>query len=403
MEPVRNPLARDNDALPFCCQADDGRLQINLKQGRTSFSCFRWRTGAGALRVHFFYNRRFAPSNVNRSGTYSRPLRPDYTFIIIPSEITTPDWREAERLAEEQGRIAYLHFDAKYRIETLVQLFGNRDEDLDAEKQMSKTTGTFKRADLYKMHTYNEAIRRTVGSYVLYPGDDPKNTEGENRFERYHEVIPGVGAFALKPGAGTDDEPVGLPFLVGFIRDILSHQLSRFTQSYRVSYWTEATVREPKSLYRTKLADFIWTLKPPKDTEILLGFVRNEAEARRCRETATFFCHGVEWKDRAASVPGKATDLQLDPFRVKLLTVYTGNRTAPWLAEVKAVTLISAAERATEIGRPSVEMQAAYYYRFELQNFQDITSRNVRTLVEHRSGHPLSKPLSDFALCDVFV
>jgi hypothetical protein len=353
------------------------------------------------LRVHFFYNRRFAPSNVNRRGTYSRPLRPDYTLIIIPSEITTSDWCEAERIAEEQGRIAYLHFDAKYRIETLVELFGNRDEDPDAEKQMSKTTGRFKRADLYKMHTYNEAIRRTVGSYVLYPGDDPKNTVGENRFERYHEVIPGVGAFAVKPGAAANDEPVGLPFLVGFIRDILSHQLSRFTQSYRVSYWTEATVREPESLYRTRLADFIWTLKPPKDTEILLGFVRNEAGARRCRETATFSCHGVEWKDRAARVPGDATDLQFDPFKADLLAVYTSNRTAPWLAEVKMVKLVSAAERAAETARPVGEMQAAYYYRFELQNFQDISSRDVRTLVEHLPGRTISKPLSDFALCDV--
>jgi len=26
--------------------------------------------------------------------------------------------------------------------------------------------------------------------------------------------------------------------MVGFIDDILSHQFSRFTQSYRISYWT---------------------------------------------------------------------------------------------------------------------------------------------------------------------
>src|SRR5262249_7555428 len=151
--------------------------------------------------------------------------------------------------------------DAKYRIETVLQLFGGADEDFDAEKQMSKATGTFKRADLYKMHTYNEAIRRTVGSYVLYPGTDPMNIEGENRFERYHEIIPGVGAFAVKPGLTAFDEPVGVQLLVGFIRDVLSHQLSRFTQSYRISYWTESTVREPESAYATKEIDFPRTSK----------------------------------------------------------------------------------------------------------------------------------------------
>ena len=37
---------------------------------------------------------------------------------------------------------------------------------------------------------------------------------------------------------------MGLPFLVTFLRDILNHQLSRCTRSYRISYWTEDTVKE---------------------------------------------------------------------------------------------------------------------------------------------------------------
>jgi hypothetical protein len=41
-----------------------------------------------------------------------------------------------------------------------------------------------------------------------------------------------------KARTAAGEKPAGLPFLVGFIDDILSHQLRRFTQSYRVSYWT---------------------------------------------------------------------------------------------------------------------------------------------------------------------
>ena len=34
-----------------------------------------------------------------------------------------------------------------------------------AGDERSRAAGTVKNVDLYKMHTYNEAIRRTVGSY----------------------------------------------------------------------------------------------------------------------------------------------------------------------------------------------------------------------------------------------
>jgi predicted component of viral defense system (DUF524 family) len=402
MQPVADPLARDeDDALPFCCTADDGRLQIHLKQGTTSFSCFRWATDRGELRLHFFYNRRFSRSPVEKRGTYSRPLRPDYTLVMIPADILESDWRKAEQIAEEQGKIAYLHFDAKYRVENLLQLFGAPGDEVDTEKHASKTTGTFKRADLYKMHTYNEAIRRTVGSYVLYPGDDPKNVEGENRFERYREIIPGVGAFALKPAANPSEDPAGLTHVLEFVSDILAHQLSRFTQSYRFTYWTETTVRESLAEYGANVGDFVWARKPPKDTQVLLGFVRNEAEGDLCRSSGTFFCHAVEWADCAAMIAGAPTDLRFDPFKSDLLTVYTSNTSAGWLAEVGNVRLVTAAERASETGRPLNAMNAAYYYRFQLSAFQAASPRDVSGLVSRRPGKPVAKQLSEFAQCDV--
>ena len=200
MVPEQDPLDKVDGALPFCCRADDGRLVINLRQREASFSRFRWQKDGRELRVHFFYNRSFGRKAVGERGSYSKTFRPDYTLVIIPDEFDQEDWSAAERAAEKAGRIAYLHFDAKYRGENLPGLFGDAEkEEEQPEDELDRSaTGTVKRVDLYKMHTYNEAIRRTVGSYVLYPGLAPQLDEVP-RYERYHEIVPGIGAFAVRP------------------------------------------------------------------------------------------------------------------------------------------------------------------------------------------------------------
>ena len=47
------------------------------------------------------------------------------------------------------------------------------------------------------MHTYNDAIRRTIGSYVLYPGNINHADKGNKVFSLYDEILPGVGAFSI--------------------------------------------------------------------------------------------------------------------------------------------------------------------------------------------------------------
>lgn len=105
-----------------------------------------------------------------------------------------------------------MHFDAKYRAENLKSVFGalvKGDGELDEEKQQGKATSTYKRGDLLKMHTYNDAVRQTAGSYVLYPGSD-----AETKMSKFHEILPGVGAFVLKPGNGQSRDA-----LKAFLRD----------------------------------------------------------------------------------------------------------------------------------------------------------------------------------------
>jgi hypothetical protein len=94
--------------------------------------------------------------------------------------------------------------------------------DLNDEKQEQKA-GRYKRADLLKMHAYRDAIRPTQGAYVLYPGDVPQLWQG------YHEILPGLGAFPIKPGNGD-------VALIKFIQDVVTHTCDRATARERQSY-----------------------------------------------------------------------------------------------------------------------------------------------------------------------
>jgi predicted component of viral defense system (DUF524 family) len=114
------------------------------------------------LRVQFSYNRSFGgDAGMEKTGSWTAKMRPDYTLSIWPDSMTP---MEAERLE----LLVHVHFDAKYRIETVETLFGDETVDIDSEKR-EQSEGRYKRGDLLKMHAYRDAIRRTQGAYVLYP------------------------------------------------------------------------------------------------------------------------------------------------------------------------------------------------------------------------------------------
>jgi len=202
-------------------ETSDG-LGLKLKSG----NCFPLRgiyakEGRG-LNVEFSYNKTFpGKSNYPKEGSWARSLRPDYTLTLWPTDFEQPE-------AEEQELIVHIHFDSKYKIEKLAEIIGKDDEDLNSEKEEQRT-GTYKRADLLKMHAYKDAIRRTGGAYVLYPGYD-----ATAMMKGFHEIIPGLGAFCIRPSK-TDD---GSSDLRSFIFEVTQHLLNRATQHERLSYHT---------------------------------------------------------------------------------------------------------------------------------------------------------------------
>ena len=96
------------------------------------------------------------------------------------------------------GLNAGLHlFDAKFRVHALTDVgLAANDKDADDEKARQRA-GSFKRADIYKMHAYRDAIPAARSVWILYPG-------GEFRFFG----VPGGGGVA---GGRAVCSPQGLP------------------------------------------------------------------------------------------------------------------------------------------------------------------------------------------------
>lgn len=148
----------------------------------------RWRSG-----IQLFYNPSFSRSRPNHRRSYSIPLRPDIA-LEVPSATGTQ-----------------LHlFDAKFKVDTLESLLPAADKDSDAETEASEERrGIFKRGDLYKMHTYRDAIPAAHSVWILYPGTETRFfSVGDSSFTwgpgyTLPNEFDGVGAIALTPDADT--------------------------------------------------------------------------------------------------------------------------------------------------------------------------------------------------------
>jgi hypothetical protein len=196
------------------------------------------------LLATLYFNRRFAPVKDHiESGSWTRGVRPDYTLTIWPDGFDRDQ-------AEAQELLVHIHFDAKYRVEVPRDLFGDESESDNISDDIGPADASGTRAkyqDLLKMHAYRDAIRRSAGAYVLYPG-----TPGsDQKFRGYHEVLPGLGAFAVRPDK--DGSPQGLDSLEKFIDDILDHLASRTTARERVTYHVSESYRVKKTESRSNI------------------------------------------------------------------------------------------------------------------------------------------------------
>jgi len=150
---------------------------------------FSIQTNDTAFNVQLYYNSSFNQKSV-LFRSYSLKLRPDFTLLI------------------DDGKTNYvINFDSKYKVSI-------KDPDDTQTEDAYIETGCWE-YDVYKMHTYRDAIVKSLGSYILYPG----KKDDEEDWEKYikplepkdwpvhnNGILPSVGAISLTPGLNNNNQ-----------------------------------------------------------------------------------------------------------------------------------------------------------------------------------------------------
>lgn len=270
---------------------DNEHINLDLKQGKMIVVGGDYKSEHRNLKVRFYYNRTFAHNkHINERGSWTTTMRPDYTLSIWTGNIS-------EKEAEEQNTIVHIHFDAKYKVEQILLLneYDHKEfDENDIDEELAETlneikqaeqVGMYKRADLLKMHAYNDAIRRTGGSYVLYPGTN------ESALRGFHEIIPGLGAFPVNPNSFEEDAVA----IKQFIDDLIRHFLNRISQREIRAYNDYETFKdEPVDWVYERMIEPYGDNRHliPAKTNVIIGFCKDENHLKwilenKCYNTRT--------------------------------------------------------------------------------------------------------------------
>jgi hypothetical protein len=249
---------------------------LSLKLRRGAHSTVEWRTvrRGRLLEIRLMFNRYFT----GEDETWTKPMQPDCSILIRPLPSIS-----------DSSLDVWVHFDAKYRVDGSPPITFSAENDDDDGDDESLPRGSARRDDLLKMHAYRDAIHKTAGAYILYPGDKTLVKE------QFAETLPGLGAFPLRPGA---DETHGAKVISDFLIGVLDHVADQATQHERERFWRariyRSTPQQHPSLPPVGFLD-----RPPADTVVLLGYVRGAQHRAWIERTKSY---NVRADGRAGSV-----------------------------------------------------------------------------------------------------
>lgn len=295
-------LESDLGKLDNLFKLDKNGINLILKSGNHIALSGIKDFGSRKLAIKFSYNRSFEGfkngkefENYKGAGSWSKTLRPDYTLSFWPADLK-------ETVAEIQEEIVHIHFDAKYKVDQFdvylknddIELFDDNESN-DNVFESKERKGSFKNVDLLKMHAYRDAIRRTGGAYVLYPGTEKKEYKG------FHEIVPGLGAFAVNPS----QEKIGLQNISEFIDRVVQNLLDRSSQRERMASKIFSIHQKPKSdQLHEAFPEYIDGKKVlPDEATVIIGYYKSAKHLEWIRKNNLYnFRTGTGTDSRRGSI-----------------------------------------------------------------------------------------------------
>ncbi|MDB5003893.1 MAG: hypothetical protein JWQ34_2118 [Mucilaginibacter sp.] len=265
------PTAMISELIEFTA---DG-FGLKLKAGRSLLIRGDTVVNGRRLGVRFSYNRVYNRSSLSGDqednyplpGSWTQVMRPDYTLSLWPFEFTELESEKAEL-------ISHIHFDAKYKINTPADLIADdfetdEPEDISKEDLIVKDRKA-KRTDFLTLHSYRDAIRRTEGAYIIYPGDQSK------KWRSFHELLPGIGAFALRPESADQ----GLSEIGIFLHNVAVHIGNRATIREKIKLMTATSYKKTAGLINTTLPELIFNAINTHPDDCFIIRLTTETEAQ---------------------------------------------------------------------------------------------------------------------------
>lgn len=358
--------------------SSDG-LELNLCSGICTRIQRVCKYDARNIEVEFSYNQSFSGTddeNYPKKGSWTRTMKPDYTLSFWPEGFSQIE-------AEEQELIVHIHFDAKYRIDNITEAFGPKDSEDTTETYSEEEIHDFKRIDLIKMHAYKDAIRRTAGAYILYPGTENKIWKG------YHEIIPGLGAFTLRPTKGNE----GSAELQEFLENVLDQLLNRASKYEETTYHIYETQSSPTLTVKEQLPEKYdeKRMKPPADVRCLIGYVKDKKHKEWIEGAGLYNIRLTSSNEEAES-----EKISMDFFGLTYILLHDegGLKTNQLFDVLDPKPIVMSRKDMLEKGYPNPRHEQYLVFSVKPNNhsaFQDV-QWDLNTLEEFPIGRPTTRP-----------
>jgi len=110
----------------------------------------------------------------------------------------------------------------------------------------------------------------------LYPGNSQRKI-----FKGFHEIIPGLGAFAIKP----DADHSRIDDLKDFLSKVVDHTINRASKRETVSYYKFNTYRQKTDEVKEKIPEYYNAktkdrIPPPDLIHVLVGFYKSNMQLK---------------------------------------------------------------------------------------------------------------------------